>query len=85
MIPFKTSSLFKYSIEIQAEPFIWQDCENEFELFNQHWFTVKANYLYELGCPTVTIEFSHRHKEICEAAATQFVIHVRQFEWWKEV
>ena len=85
MIPFRSSSLYKHSIDIKSEPFLWNKFEEEVELFNQHWYTTKAVYKYELGSPIVTIEFTHLNRDVCEAAATQFVERVRQFEWWVEV
>lgn len=85
MIPFRSSSLYTYSIDIKAEPFLWTKFEEEVELFNQYWYTTKAEYQHELGSSIVTVEFTHLNRDVCEAAATQFVERVRRFDWWEEV
>lgn len=84
MIKFKSSSLYTNKVTIKAKPFDWQLFEKQVELFNQHWYTVKVHYDFQLGDPGIDVVFTHANVDVCYEAATGFVTHVREFDWWVE-
>jgi hypothetical protein len=71
-------------ITIVAEPFDWRLFEEQVDLFNAYWYTTKVHYEYELGDPVVDIIFTHSDNNVCYEAASSFVNHVRELDWWVE-
>lgn len=84
IIPFKHSSIHKVSINVIKEVFDSAKFEENVELMQTQWPTVKADFDWRRGDEQITITFEHRHAGICEEAAHQFVKYVRKFDWWKE-